>query len=196
MSVDRRELIQILGAGLATAPAIAAQNAAQNGAQHQHGTPARVPAVAYAPRALTAAQFKVVETLVDILLPADEASPGAREAGVARYIDIVLLYGTKPNLETWNAGISAVEAAADTAHGRAFTLLALKDQTDILRTMARNELHPETELERFFVALKTLAIEAYYLSEAGKQSLGYKGDTAIANFPGCTHSRQHQSRTA
>jgi hypothetical protein len=51
--------------------------------------------------------------------------------------------------------------------------------------MAGNETNPVTQLERFFEAVKRLAVEAFYLSSAGKQSLGYKGDTSIMRFPGC-----------
>jgi hypothetical protein len=53
--------------------------------------------------------------------------------------------------------------------------------------MAANETNPVTSLDRFFVAVKELAIEAFYLSAVGKKSLGYKGDTAVSDFPGCTH---------
>jgi hypothetical protein len=58
--------------------------------------------------------------------------------------------------------------------------------------MAANESKPATPLETFFSELKSIAIEAFYLSAAGRQSLGYKGNTAVVNFRGCTHP-EHQS---
>ena len=59
-----------------------------------------------------------MDNLVDLILPADETSPGAHDAGVARYIDIVLLYGDKATLASWQNGVKSVDAAAKAAHGR------------------------------------------------------------------------------
>jgi hypothetical protein len=140
----------------------------------------------YTPRALTAAEYRVVDILADVILPADETSPGAHDAGVARYIDIVLRYGDKATLASWQRGVQAVDAAAREAHGRPFSEITREQQTGIVGMMAANEANAVTQLERFFEAMKRLALEAFYLSSAGKQSLGYKGDRAIARFPGCT----------
>ena len=184
MAVERRSLFKILGAGV-TIPAVGI-------GQQQHGHSSTTKAAqTYKPRALTTAEYRVVDNLVDLILPADEMSPGAHDAGVARYIDIVLLHGDKATLASWQSGVKQVDAAAKAAHERLFHEMTRVQQTDIVRLMAANETNPTTELETFFAAVKRLAIEAYYLSSAGKQSLGYKGDKAIARFPGCT-DREHQ----
>src|SRR5688572_22688128 len=41
-------------------------------------------------KVLTSAQYATVETLVEAIIPADERSPGAKEARVADYIDLAL----------------------------------------------------------------------------------------------------------
>jgi len=187
MSVERRELIQILGAGLVTATS--AQSQSQH-ARHQRGKPAS-PAAAYVPRALTREEYATVDKLAEMLLPADETSGGAHDAGAARYIDIVLLYGDQTTLAAWKDGIRLVESRAS-RYGGPFTSLEPSQANEIMREMAGNESDPKTGLEQFFVRLKRLTIEAYYLSATGKGSLGYKGDTAIASFPGCTHA-EHRS---
>ncbi len=87
--------------------------------EHNHVSTAKA-AQTYKPRALTAAEYLVVDKLVDLILPADETSPGARAAGVARYIDIVLLYGDKATLASWQNGVKQVDAAAKAAHERLF----------------------------------------------------------------------------
>jgi hypothetical protein len=182
MALERRDLIQILGAGLAGSGAAIGQKG------HQH---ARVPPAPYTPRALTAGEYRDVDNLVEIILPADETSPGAHDAGVARYIDLVLMYGNKETMASWRSGLEAVNAVAREAHGRPFSEITREQATEIVGTMAANETNPVTELDHFFVAVKRLALEAFYLSSAGKQSLGYKGDTAILNFRGCT-GHQHE----
>lgn len=177
--MERRSLIQILGAGLASGT-VSGQD------HHTHGS-AKNTIASYTPRALTAAEYRTVDQLVEVILPADETSPGAHDAGVARYIDIVLLYGDKAVLNSWQSGVKAVDGAAQETYGSSFHAIKPDQRIAIVARMAANEANPTTQLERFFEPLKRLAIEAYYLSSAGKQSLGYKGDTAIARFVGCTH---------
>ena len=54
--------------------------------------------------------------------------------------------------------------------------------------LAVNEDHPGRLEERFFVALKKATVEGYYTSAVGiHQELEYKGNTALLEFPGCTH---------
>ena len=182
--MERRNLIQILSAGLATSQA--------GVSQHRHdGSASAETAAAYKPRALAEPEYRLIDQLADIILPADETSPGAHDAGVARYIDIVLLYGDKQTLASWKLGMEAVDAAAKKAHGRAFTALSKDQQIGLVEQMARNESAPENEMQRLFAALKPLTIEAFYLSAAGRKSLGYEGNTAVASFPGCTHPEHH-----
>src|ERR1700754_2319069 len=42
------------------------------------------------PKALSAAHFATLETLVDAIIPTDDRSPGAKEARVADYIDLLI----------------------------------------------------------------------------------------------------------
>jgi hypothetical protein len=82
--------------------------------------------------------------------------------------------------------VKAIDDAARSAHGRSFGEITAAQQTEIVKKMAANEMNPVSPMDTLFVAAKRLAIEAFYLSPVGKQSLGYKGDTAVARFPGCT----------
>jgi hypothetical protein len=161
--MERRELFKIVSAG-----AVVNSSAAQ----HKHTAPK--PAN-YKPRALSAAHYQALERLVDLLLPADAASPGAREAGVAMYIDTVLAHGDSAMRNIWTSGLDAIGNA----------------NLETLAALAEKEPAPATETERFFVIFKQAAINAYYLSDAGRKSLGYKGDVAIKQFPGCTHPEHH-----
>ena len=65
-----------------------------------------------------------------------------------------------------------------------------------LRSMAfaaKNEAHPSTGLERFFVTLKAMTLNGYYTSPTGiHRDLQYIGNTALKNYNGCTHP-EHQA---
>jgi hypothetical protein len=54
--------------------------------------------------------------------------------------------------------------------------------------MAAHETKPSSDLEKFFVQLKLATIDGYYTSEVGiHKDLRYKGNTVLAEFPGCSH---------
>lgn len=179
MSIDRRELFTIVGAGVATG--------ATASGQHEHRTPA-TPVGPYDPRALSAAQYQTLGRIVDILLPKDDHSVSAKEAGVPMYIDTTLKYGDDRLKNAWLSGLEAIDRLAQAEYNGSVFLKLTDDQAiELLSRLASSEDRPETAAERFFPLLKQQAISAYYLSHAGRDSLGYKGDTAIRDFPGCTH---------
>ena len=103
---------------------------------------AEIQARKAAPRlkVLTAAQYATVEALVEALIPADERSPGAREARVADYLDLLLSEAQAPLREQWLAGLSALDAEAGTRFGAPFVRLAEGDATALLTEISRYEL--------------------------------------------------------
>jgi hypothetical protein len=183
--MERRELFKILAAGAA-----AARKAA---GQHQHTSSSAPDIASYQPRFFSQIEYQMVGRLCDIVIPSDAQSPGAREAGVAFYIDTVLHYGDRASERPWRSGLTAVDREARAKFWKAFMECSRGEQEQIVALMARNELAPESELDRFFVTLKRAAVDAYVLSDVGmRQYLGYQGDAVLSEFPGCTHP-EHQT---
>lgn len=184
MAIDRRELFTIVGAGVAASETVAAQ--------HEHRTPA-TPVGPYDPRVLSKPQYETLNRLLEILLPADAQSASARDAGVGRYIDTTLKHGDDRLRNAWLSGMSEIDRLAQEKYGSVFLKLSDMDAGELLSRLAAAEEHPTTHAERFFALFKQQSIGAYYLSDAGRRSLGYRGDTAIRDFPGCTHPGHHQA---
>jgi hypothetical protein len=124
-------------------------------------------AAPYAPRFLTAAEYGHLEQLALTLLPEEPGSPGAKSANVSRYIDTILVYSDSAAQSEWRKG------------------LAILKPDDFIKVAAA-ELSPKTEAERFFVTLKRLVLEAFSQSPAAAEFYGYRGNTAIRDFPGCS----------
>jgi gluconate 2-dehydrogenase subunit 3-like protein len=176
--MERRELFRILAATAA---------GSQASAQHQHAA-VSADLASYKPRFFSSAEYETLDRLCEIIIPADEQSPGAHQAQVRFYIDTALHYGDPQNQQRWRAGMKAVEDAALASYRKPFVECSAKQQDAIVAKMAKNEGAPATELERFFGPLKRMTIDGYHLSDVGaRQGLGYKGDTHLAEFPGCTH---------
>ena len=132
-------------------------------------------AAPYAPKNLPAAEFRLLTTLVDMIIPPSD-TPGAAAAGVDRYIDEEL-----SNDETLGSKIRSGLAAIEEAGFSSW---------DANRRIALLTEYSEAAGVRgdFFQLLKDLTVDGYYSSEIGLvRELGYKGNSFLKEFPGCTH---------
>ena len=141
-------------------------------------------------KVLTPAQYATVERLVEAIIPADERSPGAKEARVADYIDLALSDAEDTLRQQFLDGLALLDAEANTRGGAPFARLTPAQVETFLGELAKNEKPPEgvqaTPLERFFVGAKQATIHGYYTSEIGiHKELRYKGNKVLLEFVGC-----------
>ena len=90
-------------------------------------------------KVLTAAQYATVEVLVETLIPTDERSPGAKEARVADYIDLLLSEAEAPVRERWLAGLAELDAQAGKRFGSAFVKLPEAQAVALLTDISQFE---------------------------------------------------------
>jgi len=182
--MERRTALKLIAAGVIAEKLEAAH--------HHLVTIAQAPA-AYKLQFFSPAQNELVDRLADMIIPADEHSPGAHAAQVSFFIDLMVANSNQNVQQQWTAGLQAVESEAHGRFQQPFRKGSPEQQDQILAAMAANEGKPSTDLERFFARLKSMTIDGYYTSAIGiHKDLQYKGNTAVAEFPGCTH-REHQA---
>ena len=149
----------------------------------------------YRPEFFSASELDFLDALTEVVLPADDHSPGASAAKVARYIDVMVADGGSAAQKRWRAGLQAVAGMAQQRYQHDFVECDASQQDQIVAQLARSEESPRTEAELFFVDLKRMTIDGYYTSRVGiHQDLGYNGNTAVDDFPGCAHgAHSHDS---
>src|SRR5207247_10510242 len=77
----------------------------------QGGAVSRRPVAGVPGKFLTAAEYALLDELTELIIPADDHSPGARVAAVAAYIDGRLAESLEPDWQaTWRSGLQAVDA--------------------------------------------------------------------------------------
>jgi hypothetical protein len=153
-SLSRREMIAATAAALVT-PLLP-------------GGAAAPPAVGVPGKFLTAAEYALLDELTELIIPADDHSPGARAAGVAGYIDGRLAESLEPDWQArWRSGLQAVEALSHELNGKAFLEATPEQRVAVLTRMAAGEQDPKTAPERFFRELKGRTAHAYYTSKIG-----------------------------
>jgi hypothetical protein len=181
-SVSRRVALRSLGAGagaITLLPWLSDEGAqAFAGLQRTGAKPAL--------KALTAPQYATLDVLVDAIIPTDERSPGARDARVADYIDLLLSEADAETRQQWFDGLAAVDAEASARAGAPVAKLPAAQVDALLVAISANERQPQTAAERFFVMTKRAAIQGYYSSEIGiHKDLRYKGNQVLPEFHGC-----------
>jgi len=145
------------------------------------------------PKVLSPAQFRTLEAFVEMIIPSDDRSPGAKEARVADYIDLLLSEVEPEHALRWIAGLAALDAEAIARARSPFASLTAAQADRILQEISRNERAPRTPLEEFFVMTKDATIRGYYSSEIGiHQELRYKGNTFLRDFVGCETEDGHE----
>ena len=96
--------------------------------------------------------------------------------------------GSSDMQASWRSGLEAVSDLAMQRFERDFTDCDAAQRDEIMAEMASNEDGPQGESDRFFTHLKRMTIDGYYTSEIGiHQEMGYQGNTAVDEFPGCAH---------
>jgi gluconate 2-dehydrogenase gamma chain len=189
--LTRRDALKTLVAGVGAAAVIPLIPADVAAAAQQ--AIAKRKAAGAAPKFFTPAQHRTVDVLSELIIPADDRSPGAKAAQVADYIDFVLSESPADAKAQWTVGLAALDAASSTQFGKAFADATPEQQTTLLTDVARNEFNPTTPLEKFFREAKGRTIFGYYTSKIGiHEELKYQGNQFLPEFVGCDHP-EHMS---
>ena len=192
-NISRRVALKVIAVGVGTASTLPIL---ENGVLGQHKHPdmqmdqspgASVPA-GEGGRFFNPQEMEIIAAVSDLIIPTDEHSPGARAAGVADFIDLMVSESSNEVKALWRDGLAAVEKMSQRQFSAGFNRAGQEQQISLLKAISRNERRPRTIEEHFFVAIKSLTIDGYYTSAIGiHQDLQYKGNAYLKEFVGCTH---------
>jgi hypothetical protein len=140
-------------------------------------------------RILDGRQLALVTVVSELIIPETE-TPGARSTGVPDYIDFTLSRASAEARRQFFAGLEWMEQESRRQFGQSFMDLSSEQQMAFLRNVEIGASQSDEAAfgAAFFKDIKNRTVYAYYTSKVGiLQELGYKGDTALADFPGCNH---------
>lgn len=183
--MDRRTSLKLFA--LAPLPLVAGCGLSTEEAAHVHRRvgAARTGAADTLPPFLNDHERETVRILVDLILPADERSGSASEAGVVEFIDFTAADRSYVQVPL-RGGLAWLDVHTRRRHGRAF-----KDATDAQRRSVLDEIaYPDDVAPglqhgaSFFTFLRDLTASGYWSSREGMADLGYMGNTAVAQWTG------------
>jgi gluconate 2-dehydrogenase gamma chain len=147
------------------------------------------PRPAQAPLYFTVAEMALVAVLADLILPADERSGSATEAGVPAFIDFMMTDTRDRALPVHiRGGLAWVDAESRRRFGHGFVEAAEGERTEILDDIAwPARARPEmSHGVAFFNRFRDLVASGFWSSEMGIADLGYIGNTAVVRWEGCS----------
>lgn len=185
--LERREILRILAtaASVAAFPGFSKWSFACG---HPQQAILQLKPVTYQPAFFTAQEYALVKRLNDIIIPSDE-TPGAREAGVAEFIDLMTSRDAELQRK-FRAGLIWLDRHSSALYRKPFLQLAADQQTAILEPLAyKKKSRPGEESGReFFAAIREYTIMGFYTSEIGLRELDFPGFRFYAESPACPHT--------
>jgi gluconate 2-dehydrogenase gamma chain len=142
----------------------------------------------YTPKYFNPHAYQTLVLLCDLILPKDEVSGGAVEAGAPEFIDLL----TSENQEyqqILGGGLMWLDNFCMDENQRTFLECSAEQRKEVLDLIAyRQNAKRDASLSQgiaFFAKLRMMTCDGFYTSKIGIADLKYIGNTALAEFPGC-----------
>jgi gluconate 2-dehydrogenase gamma chain len=185
-TLNRRQALQLLGsAPLAAGFTWTAAEAAE-AHQKAQATRAAAPKAAYKPKFFAAHEWATVNVLVDLVIPKDERSGSATDAGVPEFMDFMMQ--DQPARQTaMRGGLAWLDRQCEDRFDTRFIDCAAEQRTAVLDDIAwPQRAKPELSAGvAFFNSFRDLTASGFWSSKMGVQDLKYMGNTMVPEWKGC-----------
>ena len=143
-------------------------------------------ATPFAPTFFTPHEWDTVRVLVDLIIPRDERSGSATEAGVPEFMDFMMT--DRPDGQTpMRGGLAWLDNESLERNSKTFLEATAQQRTAILDDIAwPKKAKPEmSQGVAFFNMFRDLTASGFWSSKIGVADLDYRGNTFVADWTGC-----------
>lgn len=188
--ITRRDVLRNLAVGAAGGSVLQLIPAEAAALAHQmvHKEKAATGTGKYTPKYFSAHQYETLTTLCDTIIPRDDRSGGAVEAGAPEFIDLLSSENEKYQL-ILGGGLMWLDNFCADRYEKTFLQCAAAQRKEVLDLIAyRKSAVSDSSLSQgvaFFAHLRKMTCDGFYTSKIGIDDLQYIGNTALAEFPGC-----------
>jgi hypothetical protein len=188
--ISRRDVLRTLAMGMAGGSVLQVipLEAAELAHQMVHKEKAAAPAGKYAPKYFTPKQYETILSLCDAIIPKDEKSLGALEAGAPEFIDLLTSENQDYQLAL-GGGLMWLDTHCIDQYGKTFMECTPEQRKEVLdliafRKNARKD-HSLSQGVAFFAFLREMTCDGYYTSKIGIEDLHYIGNVTRGEWSGC-----------
>ena len=186
--IKRREVLRAIGIAAVASHFPGFVRWAYAGAHdHPASQPAPARPGAYAPQFFSSGEYARLERLSELIIPSDD-TPGAREAGVAEFIDFMVAHDTEQQ-KPMRAGLAWLDEQSARRFTHSFLESSEAQQVSLLEPLAYEAKYRAGEEagQEFFRRVKELAVMGFYSSEIGWRELDNPASRFYAESPACPH---------
>jgi gluconate 2-dehydrogenase gamma chain len=141
---------------------------------------------AYAPKFFTPAEFRTARVLADMIIPRDERSGNASDAGVPEFMDFTMI--DRPSNQKWmRDGLTWLDAQSNARFSKPFADATEAQREQILNEIAWPARAPAAMADgvTFLSRFRDLTSTGFWSSRIGVKDLQYKGNLFVSEWNGC-----------
>lgn len=185
--ISRRDAVQLLAA-LPVAAFLSWPTAEQEKARTfvDNALRASAEGTPFAPKFFTPAEFRTARVLADMVIPRDERSGNASDAGVPEFMDFTM--SDRPGSQKWmRSGLAWIDAQSTTRFSKPFADATESQRAAILNDIAwpARATPAMADGVSFFNRFRDLTSSGFWSSRVGVKDLKYEGNLFVPDWNGC-----------
>ncbi len=140
----------------------------------------------FEPAFFTEHELNTVNVLVDLIIPADDRSGSATDAGVPAFMDFMMMDRTNMQLPM-RGGLAWMDVQTRKMFDKPFVECSEDQQKELLDQIAYPDMAPPelSQGVRFFNSFRDLTASGFWSSKVGVDDLQYIGNTFVPEWKGC-----------
>jgi gluconate 2-dehydrogenase gamma chain len=184
-SISRRSALRPFGAAPAAAALVWTPAEARQAHEHAEAAVA-AKAAPFKAKFFTAHEYATVGALVDLIIPKDERSGSATDAGVPAFMDFMMIDQPRRQV-AMRGGLALIDRLAVDRFGKRFL-----GGTDRERRALLDEIAYTSNTDRslshaiaFFSSFRDLTASGFWSTKMGVADLQYQGNVFVSEWNGC-----------
>lgn len=185
-NISRRAALQMLGAAPAAAALVWTPVEARQAHEHAAQARAKAPAARFKPKFFTAHEYATIGVLVDLIIPRDERSGSATDAGVPEFMDFMMIDQPRRQV-AMRGGLALIDRLASDRAGKRVVECSDAQRRAVLDEIAYTT-NPDPGLSQaitFFSTFRDLTASGFWSSKMGVADLQYQGNVFVDEWTGC-----------
>jgi hypothetical protein len=186
--LSRRSALSLLAGAPAAAALVWTPAEAQQAHQHADAAQAQAAkqAVPFKPKFFTAHEYATVGVLVDLIIPRDERSGSATDAGVPAFMDFMMIDQPRRQI-AMRGGLAMIDRLAMDRCGKRFVSATDRERRLLLDEIAytSNSDRSLSQAVAFFSSFRDLTASGFWSTKMGVADLQYQGNVFVSEWTGC-----------
>src|SRR3954453_23061982 len=187
-TISRRRALAIITSGPIAAALVWTPAEAQEA--HAHAEAARAQAAKtsapFKPKFFTAHEYATVGVLVDLIIPRDERSGSATDAGGPAFMDFMMIDQPRRQI-AMRGGLAMIDRLSVDRCGKRFVSAGDRERRALLDEIAYTS-NPDRGLSQaiaFFSSFRDLTASGFWSTKMGVADLQYQGNVFVSEWTGC-----------